>query len=282
MSIDDHDQDRPTTSAGETRVTEADLHGYVDRQLTAARRAEVERYLAKRPDERARVDAWQRHRTLLHGLLDPVLDEAMPPALLARHAPSRQASAWRALAAGVVVAVLSGAIAWTARGEFDRHAERAAASVGPGVSALSGFALRAAVAHAVYTPEVRRPVEVAADQEQQLVTWLSKRLGTPIHAPALKPVGYELIGGRLLPGETGPVAQFMYHDATGQRLTLYVTREPPKSAGGAPTAFRFGQDGPVNVFYWVDKDFGYALSSSADRQELTRVAHEVYRQLGGT
>ena len=121
----------------------------------------------------------------------------------------------------------------------------------------------------------------AADQEQQLVTWLSKRLGTPIHAPALKPVGYELIGGRLLPGETGPVAQFTYHDASGQRLTLYVTREPPKSADGAPTAFRFGQDGPVNVFYWVDKDVGYALSSSADRLELTRVAHEVYRQLGG-
>ena len=262
-------------------IHDDDLHGYVDRQLTVERRAEVEQYLADRPEDRARVEAWQRQKAMLHGLLDPVLDEVLPPAFLVRRAASPRASAWRALAAGVVVAVLSAAIAWTARGEVDRHAAQALASVGNGASALSGFALRAAVAHAVYTPEVRRPVEVAADQEQQLVTWLSKRLGTPIHAPALKPAGYELIGGRLLPGETGPVAQFMYHDATGQRLTLYVTREPPKSADGAPTAFRFGQDGPVNVFYWVDKDFGYALSSSVDRQELTRVAHEVYRQLGG-
>ena len=71
----------------------------------------------------------------------------------------------------------------------------------------------------------------------------------------------------------------MYHDATGQRLTLYVTREAPKAAGQAQTAFRFGQDGAVNVFYWVDRNFGYAISSSAERQELMRVAQEVYRQL---
>ncbi len=262
-------------------VTDADLHGYLDGQLEAARRAEVERWLASRPDERARIEIWQRHKALLHELLDPVMDEVLPPSLLARRATPR-GSSWRALAAGVAVAVLSAVVAWTARGAFDRRDAQALASVDSRSGALSGFALRAAVAHAVYTPEVRRPVEVNADQEQQLVTWLSKRLGTPIRAPALKEIGYELIGGRLLPGDTGPVAQFMYHDATGQRLTLYVTREPPKTAGTAPTAFRFGKEGPVNVFYWVDKDFGYALSASVDRQELTRVAHEVYRQLGGS
>jgi anti-sigma factor RsiW len=271
----------PTQATRETALTEADLHGYVDRQLGAARRVEVERYLDTHPEERVRVDAWQRQRALLHGLLDPVLDEVLPPSLLVRRLTPRT-SAWRALAAGVTIAVLSAGLAWVARGAVDRRASEAVASADSRSSALSGFALRAAVAHAVYTPEVRRPVEVNADQEQQLVTWLSKRLGTPIRAPALKDVGYELIGGRLLPGDTGPVAQFMYHDATGRRLTLYVTREPPKTAGTAPTAFRFGQDGPVNVFYWVDKDFGYALSSSADRPELTRVAHEVYRQLGGS
>ena len=36
---------------------------------------------------------------------------------------------------------------------------------------------------------------------------------------------------------------------------------------------------PVNVFYWADKNFGYAISGGADRQELMRVAQEVYRQL---
>ena len=51
----------------------------------------------------------------------------------------------------------------------------------------------------VYSPDVRRPVEVTADQEDQLVKWLSKRLGTPVSPPKLGALGYELIGGRLLP-----------------------------------------------------------------------------------
>lgn len=114
------------------------------------------------------------------------------------------------------------------------------------------------------------------------MAWLSKRLGTEVKPPGLKAVGYELIGGRLLPGDSGPVAQFMYHDATGQRLTLYVTREAPRLAGQSETAFRFSQDGPVNVFYWVDKNFGYAISGGADRQDFLRVSQEVHRQLAPT
>jgi anti-sigma factor RsiW len=90
---------------------------------------------------------------------------------------------------------------------------------------VSAFARQAAIAHVVYSPDVRRPVEIGAEQEEQLVAWLSKRIGSPIRPPKLGKVGYELIGGRLLPGQSGPVAQFMYHDATGQRLTLYVSAE---------------------------------------------------------
>ena len=118
-------------------------------------------------------------------------------------------------------------------------------------------------------------MEVGADEEQALVTWLTKRMGAAVRPPSLVSVGYELIGGRLLPGEKGPVAQFMYGAAGGQRLTLYVTREVP----GRDTAFKFGKDGPVNVFYWVEDHFGYAISAGADRDELMKVSQEVFRQL---
>jgi anti-sigma factor RsiW len=85
-----------------------------------------------------------------------------------------------------------------------------------------------------------------------------------------------LIGGRLLPGNRGPVAQFMYHDASGQRLTLDVTTE---DASNRDTGFRFAKEGPVNVFYWIDGKFGYALSAGIDKGELARVASAVYDQL---
>ena len=42
------------------------------------------------------------------------------------------------------------------------------------------------------------------------MTWLTKRLGAPVSAPSLSALGYELVGGRLLPGGAGPVALFMY------------------------------------------------------------------------
>ncbi|WP_394789904.1 anti-sigma factor family protein [Rhodoferax sp.] len=263
-------------------ITEADLHAYVDGQLDPARLPELEAYLATRPDEVLRVSQYRAQKRGLRALYAPVLEETLPPRLV-RAALPRQAWYAQRLVAGLAIAVVSAAAAWFVRGNVDGHADGYAPHLAqvspPAQNTLSGFALRAAVAHVIYSPEVRHPVEVNADQEQHLVAWLSKRLGAAVKVPSLQPIGYELIGGRLLPGDNSPVAQFMYHDAAGQRLTLYVTHEAPKPSGQPETAFRFGQDGAVNVFYWVDKNFGYALSGSIDKQELTRVAHEVYRQI---
>lgn len=274
---------KPSPATGTAPITEADLHAYADHQLPSARRAEVEQFLHARPEELRRVQDWQSQNEALCQLLNPVLEEPLPLRLPLR--AEVMVWPWRGLVAGVAIAVVSASSAWFARGAIDASAARLASGANPSVLAskdadMDGFARRAAVAHVVYSPDVRRPVEVGADQEQQLVTWLSKRLGTEVKPPSLNSVGYELIGGRLLPGDTGPVAQFMYHDSTGQRLTLYVTREVPKPSGQSETAFRFGKEGPVNVFYWVDKDFGYAISGGSDRDELMRVSKEVYRQLG--
>jgi anti-sigma factor RsiW len=250
----------------------------VDGQLSAARRDEIEHFLATHPEDRALIDDWLQQNTAMRDLLRPVLDEPVP----GRLRPLRSASAWqwRGIAAGLAIAVLSAGAAWSLRGTMDAEAARVAfANVmndkvpAATDSELSGFARRAAVAHAVYSPDARRPVEV--EQEQALVTWLTKRMGTAVKAPSLGTLGYHLIGGRLLPGDKAPVAQFMYGSADGQKLTLYVTHE----VAGQDTAFRFGTEGGVNVFYWVEDHFGYAISAGADRSVLAKVSEEVYRQL---
>jgi anti-sigma factor RsiW len=173
--------------------------------------------------------------------------------------------------------LLAAGAGWSARGLADRPSSSSA------TAADSDFVSRAAIAHAVYTPEVRHPVEVDASHEDQLVNWLSKRLGAPMKAPHLQALGYSLEGGRLLPGDAGPVAQFMYRDAAGHRLTLYVaqdrTARAPANGSGTVTAFRFAQQGQVNVFYWVDEPFRYAITAASDRATLARVSQEVYRQL---
>ena len=136
--------------------------------------------------------------------------------------------------------------------------------------------IRAARAHMVYSPEVRHPVEVDAKDLDHLVKWLSKRLDIPLRVPVLVQEGFELLGGRLLPGLDGPVAQFMYQDATGKRLTLYVT---PTRKGERLTSFRFAKEGNVSVFYWIDDECNYALSGEVDKTTLAKVASLVYKQL---
>jgi anti-sigma factor RsiW len=151
---------------------------------------------------------------------------------------------------------------------------------GPATRATGQFVHQATAAFAVYTPEVRHPVEVDAAQQQHLVQWLSKRLNRPLKLPTLAPSGYELVGGRLLPGDDGARAQFMYQNANGERVTLYVGAvEGAAGKGMGETAFRFSNEGSVASFYWVENGFGYALSGKLPRQGLLVLAEAVYRQI---
>ena len=203
----------------------------------------------------------------LHQIYDPVLEEPVPLSLLRARRPRWRA---RAIAAGWVLLGLFGGVF----AGWQLHAWRA--SVMPQAE-VPGFVKRAAIAHATYSPEVRHPVEVGADQEAHLVAWLSKRLGAQVRAPKLDAIGYSLVGGRLLPGEIGPVAHFMYQTAQGRRITLYVRTEATENR---ETAFRYSAEGNVKVFYWIDRKLGYALSSTdSSREDLLTVADAVYKQL---
>lgn len=138
------------------------------------------------------------------------------------------------------------------------------------------FARAAALAHAVYAPEVRHPVEVWADEKPHLIAWLSKRLQTEVRAPDLASAGFGLLGGRLLPGEAPvagiplPAAQFMYENPTGRRVTLYVDNTRWHELQAEP---RHAGERGVAVLHWGDGALAYALASvDVSRGELSRLA----------
>lgn len=243
------------------KISEDDLHACVDDRLEFERRRVVETELAQSPEDAARAAAYREQNAALHALYDPVLGEPVPDRL--RDIRASRRGVRHAIAAAWFVA--GAALGWLAH-EFggDRPPSR------------PSLARQAAVAHAVYSPEVRHPVEVGAAEQEHLVNWLSKRLGAKLRAPLLTREGYELVGGRLLPGDSGAVAQFMYQDAKGKRLTLYVSR---LAAENRDTAFRFSQEEKVAVFYWIDGRLGYALSGEMPKAELLEIATSVYRQL---
>jgi anti-sigma factor RsiW len=253
-------------------VREEDLHAYVDGQLSPERRRQVEEHLKREPADAERVQAYREINEALRRLYQPVLAEPVPERLGRRPARRWHVPTLR-IAASVLLLLTGTLVGWQIRGVGERLTPEPTSA---GHYPMAAFAQQAALAYAVYTPEVRHPVEVPAEQEQHLVAWLSKRLGTEIRAPSLQGEGFQLVGGRLLPGEDSPAALFMYEDEHGKRLILYVA---PHANGEETTAFRFTERGSAGVFYWVDGPLGYALVGEMDRTRLLAVAHSVYEQL---
>ncbi|MEC5408569.1 anti-sigma factor [Paraburkholderia sp. MPAMCS5] len=268
-------------SEQQTPISEEELHAYADGTLSEERRAQVERALEQNPDLATRVSDYFALNTLFHERYDRVLSEPVPKRLQTS-APrrSRIAANWPQFAGMAAALVLGIGIGVGSRMGQDVQPPLAATPNTQAVSADSaeGFARQAALAHVVYMPSVDRPSDMNADHEQDFVQWLANRLGTDVHPPMLAKDGFALSGGRLLPGPDGQMAQFMYRGSNGERVTLCISR---RKVNANTTAFKLYQDGPVKVFYWVDGDFGYAVSGGIDRKQLLQLSHDVYAQLTG-
>lgn len=261
-------------------IPEDELHALVDGRLAPEAAEALRRRLAGDAEAMATVTAWQAQREALRALYGPIAESPLPASLVGAaeraHGVQTQAAQWwrwGGMAAAVMVAF---GIGWFSGGGWElRHGGMA----GAGAGQARHFAQQAVVAHAVFQPEVRHPVEVTAAQQEHLVQWLSKRLGRPLKVPVLTAQGYELVGGRLLPGDEGARAQFMYQNAAGQRITLYLGALKQGSSEANATAFSFLDSGSVPGFYWVDHGFGYAIAGQLPRTALHDLASAVYAQL---
>lgn len=248
-------------------ITDADLHAYVDNQLDAERRARVEAYVAEHPEAHQRIEDYRNLNQDLRALFAPLGDEPLPERfekMLEPSTPPKPRHGWLRAAAVLGWLFLGGLIGSGATYRFaaDDAPELAHYLVEP-----------AAFAHTVYVPEVMHPVEVRADQEAHLVKWLSKRLHTPLQAPDLSNQGFHLVGGRLLPSSGGRMAaQFMYEDAQGTRVTLYVKRS---GAENLQMPMNYAREGDLGVYYWIKGSVGYALTASLDQERLLRLAELV-------
>lgn len=301
------------------RPTDEQLSAWLDHALDPAEHSAVDAWLRDHPEDAALTRLWAADRDALRARLDPVLDEPLPAALLQALQPQDPANPAAAIsaAASPAAAIPAAAVPAAATTAAANQAtwRRAALATGlllgggllggligaaavsrdpvafaslplpwrPVAMVAASWPHRAAVAHAVYAPEVRHPVEVnvaqgsAAEQraqEDHLARWLGKRLGQPVRLYDLRPLGFELVGGRLLPDLAGPSAQLMYQDSSGLRITLYLRRPD----AGASVAFKFQRDGELNLFYWVEDGFGCALVGKLPRAQLLALAEAVYKQ----
>ena len=243
-------------------VTEDELHAYVDNELPAERRSDVEAWLSTHPDDAGRVRAWRAMAEALHARYDSVADEVIPKRLEIERL-TRGPRRWiaGAIAASLVAFIAGGSAGWLARG----------ATAAP--SAFQSFTVDALDAHRLYVVEVRHPVEVPGSERAHLQQWLTKRCGWDVHAPELAATGLKLVGGRLLPGPGGPASFLMYESASGERFTLYASRATTDS-----TQMRYTSQDSNGALYWADRGVGYVLSGPTDKDRLQQVARLVYDQ----
>ena len=247
----------------EPNITDLDLHAYVDKQLSPARRAEVEDYLKRHPEAVAEIAAIRQLNAALHSLSDAVLAEPIPATIQLPWSKQRLLLRAAAVMAWISLGTVLG---WSLNSLVGLES----------ATPMEVLVKPAAFAHVVYTAEIMHPVEVGAENEQHLIAWLSKRLRTPVRAPDLVANGYQLVGGRLLPSTDRMAAQFMYQDTLGRRVTLYMRHN---AWDNQTTAFRYSQNGGVGVFYWIDGPLGYALSAELEKAELLKLAVLIHPQV---
>jgi anti-sigma factor RsiW len=244
-------------------VTEDELHVYVDGELPADRRGAVETWLSNHPDDAARVAAWRAQAEAIRARYGAVINEPVPDRLTLNRV-MRGRRSWGAIAAAAAIAafVIGGTAGWMARG---------ASAAAP--TSMEAFTAEALGAHKLYIGEVRHPIEVKAE-EDHLLPWLSKRVGTTLRAPDLESFNLKLLGGRLLPGVLGPAALFMYEGSNGERFTIYCSR-----LNEARTSFRYEANGSFGAVHWIEGNYGWVVSGPKDKDKLKSVAIAAYDQI---
>lgn len=250
-------------------ISEMELHAYADGQLSGEERLEVESFLARNPEASRRVAAYAEQNRLLRTFFGPVLAEPADPLLedTARTLRARLrlpandnrwlGVAWRTAAAGVFL-LAGGAIG------YRLHAPEAGQ-----LGTVDSFAQEAIQAHELVASNPSWHTE----QDLRLVNQsLAQHIGDPIDEPDLSNMGFHFVGARTGAGQAGPFGQFIYRDARGHEVTMFVSRRDGPHGG-----FKLGDGrGDASALYWSDGPLAYALVGNVPRDQLvalTRLTH---------
>ncbi len=251
-------------------IGEEELHAYIDGQLAPDRQPAVQHYLQEHPDVARRVAAYREQRAALRAAFDAVAGEPIPPALnlelLIQQRLEQRRTPWRAAAAVLLAFGFGGAGGWLLHG-----------GLAPTTS-MTLLAQEAVANHVVYTADKRRPTELGAEQRDDLARWVSNRLNHQVAPPDLSADGFHYMGGRLAATPDGPAGLFMYDDAQGLRLTVFVL--PMSSAASRP--IQHVDFAHVDGCAWIDKGIGYTVVGKLPPAELRRLAEQVRAQFGGS
>jgi anti-sigma factor RsiW len=245
-------------------IGEADLHAYIDDQLSPERRIAVEDHLARSPELAARIMADLRVRDELR-----LATGEMTSAVTLKTADAARRlergltrDAFFVTVRRVAAAIVLIAIGWLAHVEFlamGNWAGVASASM-PAYVDEAGRAHQTALLRASMPSQ---PLQPNYDAEE-----ISAAIS--IRMPTL-PANWTVLDVQIFPSSTGPALE-MAVDAEGLgTLSLFAVR--PGSFDVAPVRTTSGND--VTAVYWQIGDAAYALVGAADGDLLKEAAKKL-------
>jgi anti-sigma factor RsiW len=248
-------------------ITEDDLHAYVDDQLDATRRIEVEEHLAHNPEAAARVMADLKHRDALRLTFQTALPRPQETLLEAARRLER-GLAWHetGLRLGRIAAVVALiGFGWFAHGQVGLGITDSEASPKPPAfveDALHSHNTALVRARMVSQPEAADydPVEILAV--------------TGIELPPL-PKDWRVQDVQVFPSRYGHSVELVVDAGDLGRVSLFSARVPT-FAVTAPTLARI--DGATAI-YWQTGPLAYALTGTGSDKAIERAAIRVARKL---
>lgn len=126
--------------------------------------------------------------------------------------------------------------------------------------------------HGLYARQPpRHLVEVPADEQDHIETWLSEQLGGPVSIPDLAEANIDFKGARLLAVNGMPVAQLMYIDADGEPLAFCFMR----NMAGLEKSPELSEHNELKLIDWSDQTYQYAIVGATTFATLEALAHSL-------
>ncbi|MFT0859549.1 anti-sigma factor family protein [Ancylobacter sp. G4_0304] len=254
-------------------VSDDDLQAYIDDELSAERRIDVEAHLSTRPAEASRVMADLRIRDELRLALAeaPRSAGAAPNRVSTVEAARRLSRALsqdrllRRLRLVASVALLVGA-GWLA------HAQFGPLGVGKVVASdlAPAYVNDAVMAHRTSQLRANMPSQPGAKDYDPA----DIRAATAIEMPAL-PRGWSVEDVQVFPSAFGPSIEVSVRTQDFGTVSLFAVRPGTFDVVPATLAYR----DELSAAYWQVGEVAYALVAKADSPELDRAASKLARSL---
>jgi anti-sigma factor RsiW len=276
---------------GQDPVSEADLHAFVDEEISPERRARVAEHLEERPLDVALIETWRAQNEALRGafariarepvplslsLSQPLVARAAPVPLNARRLNLARAARQRRLTIATSVAFLAGSVAAATGALIVQHLPnlfRAETSASTAVGRR--IATRAAALYRTFANDRTRPVEITAAQKPELGRWLSERTGLSL-IPDFSAEGMKLVGGRVTPGEFGAAGFLLYEMSSGERIGVFLERAPDDNSSESLRA----TPGDRNTsLYGREKGTFWAMIGSLADERWKQVSQHLVAQI---